>query len=140
MSNEDHFADIRHQINSGTGVLSGEGADLHYQATPSREQGGIGYQCRCDNCGMTSKITISWDEFIIGSCQQLPPGWTPQPRFGAFTPNIGCGQCRALIPLMLTPDECGKQVRAGVNSGQLDPNYVAQANQQIRGRAAGHRG
>jgi hypothetical protein len=139
MNERDHFDDVRHLVNSGTGVLSGDGADEQYRAAPSREPGGIGYQCRCDNCGLTSKITISWDEFIIGANQQLPPNWQYQPRFGAMTPNVGCGQCRAMVPLMITPDDCAKQVRVGVNSGQLDPAYVAQANQQIQARAGGHR-
>lgn len=139
MTERDHFDDVRHIVNAQHGVLSGDGAESHYHAREKPSASGVAYQLPCDNCGRVASIDVSWDEFSVGAAGALPPGWIYSAQFAAMHPNIGCPGCRALLPLMLTPDECGKKVRAGVNAGAIDPNRVQQIQQQVRAQQGGYR-
>lgn len=139
MSEEDHFADVRGQLQGNMGCLAGEGVDAHYSAPEKLTDSGVGYQVGCDNCGHRHFIVVTWDEFIYGLNRMIPPKWGFSQQVGAFHPNTGCRQCQAMIPLFIRPDECSRQIKAGVMANKLTQEYLGKASQALRQRAAQHR-
>lgn len=128
------FADVRHEI-AGFGSLDGPGATRHHSAQQEIRDEGVKYDVQCDNCGATNGVIVSWGEFIYGAEGQVPPGWAPMPQLGRFHPNVGCWNCRYVLAVTFTPDDCQRQVKSGLMGGKMQPQQVAQMQQQIRGMA-----
>lgn len=131
------FADVD-MGSLGFGALGGAGAEQHYQARaeldPNRQ--GVWYGVACDNCGQPNKVLIEWGEFIYGANRVVPPGWAHEQRIGAMHPNAACKQCRALILLAITPDECQRQLKAGVMASQISEQQIGQLSQQLAAQRA----
>lgn len=135
---DDPFADVRGSLSTaGFGALGGAGAELHHSVKVARasDKSGMNYQCDCDNCGQTNVLTVSWDEFIIGSQGLVPAHWVYEQAHGGIRPNVGCRRCKSVLMLIFRPDECGRQVKAGVMARDIDEGYVARAIQNVRARA-----
>ncbi len=136
MTDRDHFEDIRNNLGTGFGCLSGEGAEeIQTVHTQPLSPQGVTYQVRCQHCGQPNKVHISWDEMIYVAFRLQPPGWVYEASRGALRPNIGCASCNVVILLLLTPDDGAKSVHAGEAAGYIPAGYVAQARQRLAGQA-----
>lgn len=121
----------------GFGALGGAGAEEHHQARSRLDPrgGGVWYQVPCDNCGHPNGILVSWNEFVYGANRLIPPNWAHEPSVGAMHPNVGCTQCRAVLLVTFTPDECQRQLKAGVMANQVNEAQVSAMSQQLAQRA-----
>lgn len=136
MSEED-FRDVRGSL-GGHGCLGGAGAEEHYKARASVKDDGIGYTVHCDNCGQPNIVTPSWDELIYVANKQIPPHWKYEPAHVAVHPNVGCQMCRAVLLLLIKPDEASRQLKAGEHAGKVGRAYIVQASQRIAQRATAY--
>jgi hypothetical protein len=123
MSNDD-FADVREMVEGlGAGVLAGEGVDFHnkVKAKLSEDGSGFSYQIRCDKCGQTLSVGVTWAELIIMAQGALPPNneWSHDGRNGCFVPAIGCPRDGDRIRLGITPDECNRNLTAGIAARKI---------------------
>jgi hypothetical protein len=118
----------------GFGALGGAGADEHHQAHSRLDSSGQGvwYTVHCDNCGQSNGILVSWNEFVYGANRLVPPGWQHEPAVGGMHPNVGCQQCRAVLLVTFTPDECQRQIKAGIMANQIQEGQVAAMSQQLQ--------
>lgn len=140
MSDRDHFEDVRGNLPTGFGCLSGEGAeDIHAVRTQPLSRSGVTYQVRCQHCGQPNQVQISWDEMIYVAFRLPPPSWVYEPTRGALRPNVGCQLCNVVILLLLTPDDGAKSVHAGEAAGYIPQGYVAQARARLAGQAQNFR-
>ncbi len=120
---QDDFADVRDMVNGlGAGILAGEGVEHHNKVKSKISQDGSGfdYQLRCDHCGRTLVVSVPWSELIIMG-QSLLPGnneWKHDGRNGCFVPQQGCAHCGDVIRLGITPDECNRNLAAGISAGR----------------------
>lgn len=124
MSRDDDFADVRDMVNGlGSGILSGEGESFHnrVKGAISRDGSGFDYQIRCDKCGQTLVVTVSWPELIIMGQGQLPANgeWRHDPSHGCFVPAQGCPRDGDHIRLGITPDECNRNLQSGIASRKI---------------------
>lgn len=136
MSRHPEFQDV--DLSSfGFGALGGQGADEHHQAKArlDNQRQGVWYTVNCDNCGQPNGILVSWDEFVYGANRLVPPGWVHEPAIGGMHPNVGCNQCRAILLVAITPDECQRQIKAGVMANHIQEQQVAAMSQTLAQRA-----
>jgi len=141
--NEDPFSDVRNDVRGrGFGALDGDAAHTHHTARVERAKDGSGmaYLVSCDNCGTQNAMTVTWDEFLYGMHGVTAPQWVYDPAAGGFYPNVGCVYCRALNKVVFTPDECSRQVKAGVAARSISDAYVASARTKLAAAAAAQRG
>ena len=138
----DDFSDID-LSQFGAGALGGAGYDDHGSTRSTYQPHCTRFEISCDTCGQRQYIEVSWDELIFVSQGQQPPGtptsppWAYSARHGALHPNMPCCQCqRRDTLLMLTPDEAQRHLRAGQQAGHVPAQYVQNAIQQLRQRAA----
>lgn len=137
MSNDD-FADVRDVVEGlGAGILAGEGAEFHNKVKSKLSQDGSGfdYQIRCDSCGRTLVVGISWAELIIMNNGSLPPNneWRHDARHGCFVPAVGCSHCGDHIRLGITPDECGRNLGAGIAARKITREQIQNFVSQLAG-------
>ena len=136
MSHDD-MNDIRSVIN-GFGVLSGLGVDNHYSSPAKITAEGIVYTLNCDKGTHTNELTVLWPEFVYAANNRLPPGWKMDRRSGGMIPNVGCAQCGEALMIRITPDEAGRQLKAGIAAGMITQDQVRGLSQQILGGARGY--
>jgi hypothetical protein len=132
--NDDPFQDVRTQL-AGYGVLSGPGADQHHSARQSQDKFGAVYVLSCDRCGTVNRLTVEWAELVYGAHRQLPPRWQYDAHNGGLTPPMGCVQCREVLRIRLLPDECARQIKAGLHANLVRQDQIAQIEQHIRSRS-----
>jgi hypothetical protein len=140
MSEEDPFADVRGDIRGNLGIMEGLGASDHYAARERVTGAGVAYMIHCDNCGQPAEVEVTWNEFIYGMNRLLPPNWRHEAKFGGFHPNMGCRTCGALLLMILKPDECARQLKAGTMANKVTEEQVRSANQQLRQQLLAHQG
>jgi len=140
---EDHFSDVR---GSGElaqyGVLSGDAIASHYKAVAkmSPDGHGIDYVLDCDNCNRPNRVTISWTEFLYAMNNQLPfdparrTPWRFEQQFGSFHPNVGCGACKVVLMLLITPDEAKRHLHSAEQAGKLPPRWAEQQSVLLQQR------
>lgn len=129
MSNDDDFADVRDMVNGlGAGILAGEGESFHNRVKGHLVKDGTGwaYQIRCDKCGQTLVVTASWPEMIIMGQAKLPPNgeWRYNGAQGCFVPAQGCPRDGDQIRLGITPDECNKNLSAGIAAQKISRKAI----------------
>lgn len=137
---ENHFSDIN--LGSlGAGSLSGLGADDHYSSTSKMTPDGSGmsFEVVCDPCGNRQEVLVSWDELIFVSVGIPAPGnpnsppWAYDQRHGALYPDVGCANCgRKETRCLLTPDEAQRHLKAGVQAGRINSQYINSSAEQAR--------
>ncbi len=120
----------------GYGSLGGDGVDHHDKVATKVVNEGIENKMHCDRCGRPLLVTIPWAELIFMGNHVLPTNgaWRHEPAFGCFMPTTGCPRCGDQVRLGITPDECGRHVKAGVAAGKITGAAVAQYSQQITGQ------
>lgn len=136
---DDDFADVRELVNGlGAGILDGEGVSHHNNVKSKIAPDGTGfeYQLRCDHCGRTIGVVVPWGELIIMGQGVLPGNneWRHDPRLGRFVPQQGCSNCGDKIRLGLTPDECNRNLQAGIAAGRIRREDVQAYIQQNMGQ------
>lgn len=135
---EDDFADVRDVVNGlGAGILAGEGVDFHnkVKAKISADGTGFDYQIRCDKCGRTLVVGVPWAELIIMGSGALPPNgeWRHDGANGCFVPTKGCPRDGDDIRLGITPDECNRNLSAGIAAGRIKREEITAFLQRIAG-------
>jgi len=134
MSNDD-FADVREMVNGlGAGILEGEGVEHHNKVKTKLSADGTGfdYQLRCDHCGRSLVVSVPWSELIIMGQGMLPPNneWKHDARNGCFVPQQGCSHCGDVIRLGITPDECNRNLSAGIAARKISREQIQRYIQQ----------
>jgi hypothetical protein len=124
------FSDVTDDL-KGFGSLAGPGVESHYKAHDSLDQNGQGvtYQVACDSCGGPNGVTVGFDEFAVGAMRLLPPRWGA--RGGGMHPNVPCVYCQMVLPLVITPDECTRQLRAGIMAKKVSQAQIQHWQQQV---------
>lgn len=117
----------------GFGSLGGDGVEDHYGADVQQNQngGGMHIDVHCQHCGQKTRVDFTWDELIIASMKMVPAqfGWVYNEQHGRLSPNVGCVSCKEWLPVLLTPDECERWVRAGIAAQKIDPERIKQIAQ-----------
>ena len=126
---QDDFADVRDVVEGlGAGVLAGEGVDFHnkVKAKLSPDGTGFNYQIRCDKCGQTLCLSVPWGELAIMGQGMLPPNqeWQYDQMHGCLTPTKGCPRDGDPIRLGLTPDECNRNLSAGIAARKITREQI----------------
>lgn len=135
--NDDPFADARDEVNRmGFGSLGGEGVDHHNDVKTKVINEGVICKLRCDRCGTLCGVTIPWTELIVMSQSMLPPNnsWKHDAHNGVFMPNSQCPHCQDFIRLGVTPDECARNLKAGVAGGKISGQQIQGFLQQMQPR------
>lgn len=150
MSIHEDFQNDEDVIDNAQGVLGGDGfrefESIKEKMTKNPTAGGppLGYtfMLHCLGCSNQNAVSISWLELVdlAGGAVPLDPDSRRPWLFhqGKATPPISCGHCAKQIFLYMTPDQCQRYVRAGIQVGGVDQNYVMQRTQQIRQQAAAY--
>jgi len=146
----DDFQNDTEVIDNAQGVLAGDGftdfETIREKMTPG--QGGQpspGYTLtlHCLNCSNQNAVSLSWIELVDVAAGAVPVDPDTGHRWifhgGKATPPIRCGHCQKQIFLYMTPDQCQRYVRSGIQQGAIDPNYVGQRTAAIRQQAAAYR-
>ena len=122
----------------GYGSLGGEGVDHLNSVRSSVAAEGVQNKMRCGRCGKGLLVTIPWSELIWMSMRQRPinGSWRYEGFSGTFMPNVTC-TCGEPVALGITPDECGRHLRAGEAAGKITAEQVGTYAQQIRQQIAG---
>lgn len=129
----DHFSDVPELAREagGFGALDGLGAANHYSVQPKMTAEGMTFQIVCDNCGQKNALTVEWVELVVAGFSRMPPNW--KYKDGRMYPDVGCGNCRYLTTVDMTPDEAGKYVKQGAMAGYVSPQMVSGIQRQIQG-------
>jgi hypothetical protein len=116
----------------GYGSLGGEGVDHHNAVKTGVVNEGVANKLRCDRCGKGLQVTTPWSELIFMAHGVLPPNgaWKHDGYHGCFVPNATC-PCGDPIRLGITPDECGRHIKAGIAANKIRSQDVAAYSQQI---------
>lgn len=117
---------------TGYGSLGGAGAEKHDSVKTKVGQAGIENTLSCDKCGKGLLVTVPWPELIFMARGRLPPNnsFTHDAYHGCFLVAAQCPVCRDAVRLGLTPDECGRHLRAGVAAGRIRPQDIANYERQ----------
>lgn len=123
-------------FNTGYGSLGGLGTEHHDSVKTAVTNEGVVNQLQCDKCGRRLVITIPWTELIFMSEKRLPPNnsWKHDGYHGVFLPNAHCPHCQDSVRLGMTPQECQKHIRAGIDAGRVAERDVAVYVAQVRGQ------
>jgi hypothetical protein len=137
---DDPFSDVKHYT-QGAGSLGGifEGSEglgaLHAADTRFQPTGhGLLIECTCQQCGMPAGIEASWDELTYISMKMVPPGWFRNPQQGLICPHVGCARCAMILGVGLTPQECERALRGGIDASYITAQQVQQAMAYIRSK------
>lgn len=116
----------------GYGSLGGEGVEHHNTVKTNIVNEGVANKIRCDRCGKGLLVTIPWAELIYMAQGTLPVNgsWKHEPFHGCFVPNSTC-PCGDPVRLGITPDECGRHLKAGIAAGKITGQQVQGYAQQI---------
>lgn len=144
MGNEyDHFDDFlggEAGAQEGGGILDSQGLRDYEGIETHVEAGGAAVTSNCRKCNKKRKVIIEWPELIIlgtnapGKRPILPRGWQfSQNNLDAFV-ALRCTACgEDGFNIHMAPTEAQQHVRAGLNSGLIQPQvvqqYTAQAEQ-----------
>jgi len=150
----DDFQNDQDVIDNAQGVLSGEGfkdfETIQEKMTPGQNGGpspGYTFSIHCIGCANKNAISVSWGEIVDLAAGTVPVDpdsrrpwiYTAVPGGGGkTTPPIACGHCAKQIFLYMTPDQCHRYVRAGIQAGAISEAQVAQRIQQIRQHQAAY--
>lgn len=149
MGIHDDFQNDQEVIDNAQGVLGGDGfrefETIKEKMTPgqgTQPPSGYTFILHCLNCSNNNAVSIGWVELVdvAGGAVPVDPDTGHRWRFnaGKATPQIWCAHCRKEIFVYLTPDQCQRYVRAGIQAGALDQTYVAQRTQAIRQQMAAY--
>ena len=121
---------------AGLGILSGDAIRAHDSARvrPNPNRLGIDIVAACPHCGRENTVTVEWSELVIVSLGVTPQGWQYDAEHGMWQPKLGCPSCRRQVNVGLTPDECGKHVRAGIAARSITQQQVQGLVAQVQPR------
>ena len=144
---EEDFQNDRDVIDNAQGVLAGDGFSefetIKEKMTPGNPSPGYTFALHCVQCSAHNAVAVSWIELVDVAAGAVPVDPDSGHRWifhdKKATPPIRCGQCQKQLFLYMTPDQCQRYVRSGIQAGALDPNYVGQRTQLIRQQAGAYR-
>jgi hypothetical protein len=142
MNRQQHFQDVESEIDETRGVLDGGAFKNHERVIekPNKQGAGYDFRCNCGNCNRQSDVTIPWSELIVASVRQLPcdeatgTAWITQN--GYMYPPVTCQACGQLLSVPITPDKAERFLKAGISSGAIRMEQVAQGQQATLRQAA----
>ena len=78
--------------------------------------------------GRTLVVGVPWAELIIMSQGALPPNneWRHDGANGCFVPTKGCPRDADDIRLGITPDECTRNLKAGIAANKITTAAIQQ--------------
>lgn len=117
----------------GYGSLGGVGIDSHDKARSKVVAEGIEFVVPCGGCGKEIGLIAEWPEVFMMSKELAPQQWAYEPSQGGFMPLMAC-RCGSRLRIVTTPDECNRNLRSGMSNRAIDPNRVAQWEQQLAAR------
>jgi len=145
----DDFQNDQEVIDNAQGVLAGDGfrdfETIREKMTPGQNgqpPPGYTFTLHCLGCANQNAVSVSWLELVDLAAGAVPID--PDSRRpwifhqGKTTPPITCGHCAKQIYLYMTPDQCQRYVKAGVQAGGVSEAYIAQRVQQIRQHQAAY--
>jgi hypothetical protein len=140
--NDDHFEDVRGTGElGGYGVLGGEAIQTHTKSTAKMTKEGVDYSLFCDQCGTKNRLSVSWAEFLYARNRHVPydssrgKPWQYDGQHGGFHPNVGCGRCRMVLLLILTPAESQKWLAKAEEANYLPRGWTQAQSQTLLQRA-----
>lgn len=137
---QDEFGDVRNAPElKSYGSLAGEATMEFDKVSESYSADGMGvdFRAHCQQCGVPSRIQVTWDEFIMGMNKHIPVDpatrqqWIPNPQRGGFMPPVVCQSCHAPVQIVITPQECGRHLRNGRDANRVSEGYIRQRSAQL---------
>lgn len=132
MRNPDDFNDMDVE-GLGFGSLGGAGAEQHdtIKSRMAEDGSGFDYQIRCEKCGKTLVLTAPWPELIFMASGRLPPNnsWLYNKKRGCMMPANTCS-CGEPLRIGMTPEECRRNLNAGISAQKISPQIIMQYQQQ----------
>jgi hypothetical protein len=134
---DDAFSDVKQYRSSLGGIF--EGSDglgaLHKSTTAFQPTGrGLIAEYTCQHCGLPSHVEADWEELTYISLKRVPSGWFKDDEHGIIRPKIGCPRCAVMVGVGLTPQECERALRGGIDAGYITGQQIQQAIAYIQGK------
>jgi hypothetical protein len=133
------FADMDSFLRrQGAGALGGDGVEafLTPEVRPTPSGISIGTKCESGDCSI--QVDVTWPELVFIANQVAPPQWYYFQ--GHLRPHVGCPRCGKEVQVGLTPEECQKYVKSGIQAGRVSPQQVQQVAQAAQQQAMAQQG
>lgn len=134
---DDAFSDVKHYHSATGGIFEGsEGlGELGKATTPFQQTGrGLKVEYTCQHCGCPSGIEADWEELTYIAMKMVPANWFKDDQHGIIRPKVGCPRCAMIVGVGLTPQECERALRGGVDAGYISGQQVQAAMAAIRSK------
>ena len=134
---DDAFSDVKQYRSSLGGIFEdSEGLGALHQARTQFQQTGRGLlmEYTCQHCGLPSGIEADWEEITYIAMKRVPAGWFKDDEYGIVRPKVGCARCSMLVGVGLTPQECERAIRGGIDAGYITQQQIQKATAYIQGK------